>query len=92
MSRRWRVAPDVAHVDDVHRVVALRLAPDGLPRVLEDTAAVVWRLLADRPDEEALLTAVADGFGTTPDAVRTDVLCFLESLGSEGLVVQDSLS
>jgi hypothetical protein len=63
------------------------LAPAGVePVVLEGPAAIVWELLADPVEEQALFEQVADSFGVSVATVTTDVAPFLRELLDAGAV------
>jgi hypothetical protein len=67
------------------RVVVL--APAGVdPVVLEGPAAIVWGLLAEPVEEQALFELVAESFGVPVATVTTDVAPFLRELLEAGAV------
>ncbi|GAB2974491.1 hypothetical protein [Nocardioides montaniterrae] len=70
----WSVAPDVAWVDD--QAVYVARVPDGVPLVLEDSAAAIWRAVAAGAEIEA------------DEDVASDVSAFLDQLLAAGLVVR----
>lgn len=98
----YRIPPRVAHLveqgdqgdqgggtsegDTTPRVYLMRL-PDGRPRQLEGSAAVIWLAVA----EEGISTpeAVAELFDGDPDEVVTGVRGFLVELLSSGLLTAD---
>jgi hypothetical protein len=84
----WQRADGVAFTDDGQRVVALLLRHATRPRLMEGSAAAIWRAL-DRPRVTKEVAAVALG-GSTEGLARAteDTQGFLEGLSAEGLVVR----
>lgn len=85
--REWRIGDAVAwHVSDERRVVLVPLSDRPDVRALEGSAARVWRALAEPGSTEVVVGRVARDVGADPDAVRADVVAFLEKLAADGLV------
>lgn len=85
----WRRARDVACVDAEAHVALLPLAvtPAGAPRILEGSAAVIWRALDfEARSEEDIFVDVAAAFEEPVDAVADAVRAFLYELEADHLV------
>ncbi len=55
---------------------------------LNDTAALVWELLAQECTLEELTVAVTEQFDTTPERARADVRTFIDEITQLGLLEQ----
>ena len=78
---------DVAWVDGGERVVVVRLGDLGAPPViLSQSAAEIWRLLADTSDTRELTALVALGYDVPRDLVEGDVLSWLAEAEIRGIV------
>lgn len=86
----WSFSPDLAVTgpDPSHGrwVVVDLAAPAVPPRVLAEAAAVIWGAVDGLRDTEGVVREVAAQVGLEPDAVRADVVVFLESLAADGLL------
>lgn len=81
------IAPDVAWVDTDDRIVVLRLADlDQAPLVFEGTAAVIWLGLQHPIAVDDLAEALAEEFAAPVDAVRADVVTWLDEAVGLGVV------
>lgn len=60
------------------------------PRILHGPAAAVWQAVDGARDLTTLCEQVAAEFDLRGDDVRDDVVSFLESLASQGLVAQEA--
>lgn len=78
----WQIRADVAWMGGDGRFVALTLsAPESLPLLLEDSAALVWQVLADGlQDERGIVARVAEGAGLQQEVVAGDIAAFLRQL------------
>lgn len=84
---RWHQAAQVAQVDSGDRVVLLALShPAEQPRVLSDSGAVIWRLLAVPVTDDELIASVADAYSVAPDVVAADVTAFVAHLQDLSLI------
>jgi Coenzyme PQQ synthesis protein D (PqqD) len=84
---RWRQAAQVAQVDSGDRVVLLGLSHLAEhPRVLADSGAVIWRLLAEPASEDELIGSVAEAYDVEPAVVAADVTAFVADLHGLGLL------
>ncbi|MBX3089095.1 MAG: PqqD family protein [Cryobacterium sp.] len=88
MGRLWRRGADVASVDSGARTAVLNLGNDrdSTPRILEGTAASIWRLIDGAHDTDGLVRELANSYGVNSKQIKPDVEAFLESLASEGLI------
>lgn len=86
----WRIGADVAWHDSGDRVVVLPLTPTDAPtRVLEGSAAFIWRALAEgAAPTEVVVARVADLVGVDDMAIHDDVAEFLTSLIGERLLTR----
>lgn len=86
----WSFSPDLAVTgpdETTGRWVVVDLAAPAVPpRVLAEAAAVIWDAVDGRRDTDGVVAEVADRVGLEPDAVRADVVTFLESLDADGLL------
>jgi hypothetical protein len=71
-------------------VVFLMPLPDGPPRVLEGSAALIWIVAAD--GEEEIADAVAGAFGQTAAEIADDVASYLSYLVASQLLVEVTAS
>lgn len=93
-ARALRPAPNVAVVDDIpaeesvdaSSPVYVARVPKKEPRVLEGSAAVIWRTAVSVPPEN-VVTEVADLIGLSREDIETDVVEFLRYLSTEKLLV-----
>ena len=53
---------------------------------LTGTAQAIWRLLDGTRDRVALLSALAESYGATPDGIAAEVDSFLDELRAAGLI------
>jgi hypothetical protein len=81
----WQQDPRVLSHRSGDRVVVIAPAGED-PVVLEASAAIVWTLLADPVEEQALFALVADSFGVSVATVAADVTSFLHELCGIGAV------
>ncbi|MFC6152628.1 PqqD family peptide modification chaperone, partial [Nocardioides yefusunii] len=82
-------SPDVAHtsVDPSGRHALVDLSsPSTPPRILAGPAAVIWECVDGSRDRAAVVAAVADEVGLSPDEVRDDVEGFVGELLGLGLL------
>jgi PqqD family protein of HPr-rel-A system len=79
--------PDVT-LQAVGREAILHDGRNGQAHVINASAARVWEL-CDGRSFDALLTAFAEPYGMTPDAVRADVEAVLARFEALGLLVHD---
>jgi hypothetical protein len=92
-TRLWQRGQLAAFTDDGRRVVVLRLDdPAARPRLLEGSAAAIWRAM-DPPctahEVAAAVTVPSDDSGDQPDLeVVAHVERFLLTLGDDGLAEQ----
>lgn len=83
----WRIRDDVAWHDSGDRVVVLSLAtPDAPTQVLESSAALIWRALAEPASLNALVSRLRDEGKQDESRVRVDVEAFLHALAARELV------
>ena len=83
----WRHRADLAVVDSDDRVVVLDLHQLAVPpRILEGSAAEIWRTLDGVRPTSTVVTEVGRSFGVEPSDVEADVVAFLGSLASAGLI------
>lgn len=61
--------------------------PDGLPIVLDDSAAWIWLLAAD--GEEDVVSAIGELVGRDAQEIAADVTSFLKELVAQGLLKID---
>lgn len=89
----WSCSPDVAFVDDGVRVALVDLSDLTVPepRVLIDSAAVIWRTLAEVSDQDAIVERVASHFEVAPTSIEDDVRLFLDELRTQGLALLSAL-
>ncbi len=84
---RWQRIGEVAHVTSDDRAVVLDLRHlDRPPYVLQGSGTLIWTLLAESLDGDALVSAVAAHYGTTVEEVGPHVRDFLAELVALGLV------
>lgn len=85
---RWRIGGDVAWHDSGDRVVVLPLAEVEAPtRVLEGSAALIWRAVAEgAAPSDVVATRVAAVAEVDEAVIRGDVDRFLGDLTHEGLL------
>lgn len=91
-----RIAPGVAVVDDApagthdwFAPVYVARIPHDPPRVLEGTAALIWRVAVEFPetDDAGVVERVAAVVDLPPTQISADVVEFLERLVAEELLV-----
>ncbi|WP_425307935.1 PqqD family peptide modification chaperone [Ammonicoccus fulvus] len=85
-----QIRADVAWMGGDGRFVALTLsAPESLPLLLADSAALVWQVLTDGPqDESDIVARVAAAAGVETEVVAEDVAAFLRQLERLALVAR----
>jgi len=85
----WRHTEDVAVVDSGDRVAVLDLASLAVPpRILEGSAAAIWRAVDGERTALQVVESVAKSFGAETAEIKADVVTFLASLASAGLLVE----
>jgi len=83
----WRHRGEVAAVDSGDRVAVLDLTSLAVPpRILEGPAAAIWRAVDGERATPEVAQAVAQSFGVEAAEIEADVLAFLASLSSAGLL------
>jgi hypothetical protein len=88
-SARWRHREDVAAVDADGRVALLTLRHlERAPLILEDSGAVIWRLIEQPSTLEFVIASVADYFGMPAEVVAPGVEQFLGELRASGLAIE----
>jgi hypothetical protein len=86
----WRRAEGLAHVGSADRVVVVRLAaPEAAPRILEDSAALVWSLLDGTRTSAQVIEDAAEVYGRSPSEVAESTEAFLDALAAAGLATRD---
>ena len=85
MPTRYHVSPGVVSTV-VDGEVTLLDPRSGVYFGLQDSAARVWELLAQRPTVEALVAALTEEFEVSPDTCGHDVRALLDDLGDRGLI------
>lgn len=83
----WRHSGRAAVVDSGDRIALLDL--DHLadpPRVLEGSAAAIWRAVDGVRTTPMVVESVAGSYGVPPAELEADVLAFLDSLATAGLL------
>ncbi|APZ35241.1 hypothetical protein BOH66_14040 [Microbacterium aurum] len=90
VEQAWCIRDDVAWLDSGDRIAVLSLAaPDAQTRILEGSAGLIWRALADDPSDgtaAVIVTRVADAAGIDADGISRDVEAFLIDLRDSGFV------
>lgn len=85
----WRHKGDVAVVDSGDRIAVLDLASlADPPRILEGSAAAIWRAVDGGRAAPEVVESVAESFGVETAEIEADVVTFLLSLASAGLLVE----
>lgn len=90
---RYVIAPDVAwldaaEVDTGRDTVWAAVLPDGRPVVMEESAAAIWRALADHDTVAEIVRDLAgDDDSAFVATMSGDVRTFLASLVAQGLVL-----
>lgn len=85
----WRHNEDVAVVDSGDRVVVLDLASLAVPpRILEGSAAAIWRAVDGERATPEVVESVAESVGVKAAEIEADVVTFLASLASAGLILE----
>lgn len=89
MGTRYRIADHVAWVEgEVGRIVLLDLTRlDAAPLVLADSAAAVWRCVAEPSTGGSVPSQVAAAYGLSAQEVADDVQSFLTDLTDRGLLL-----
>jgi thiol-disulfide isomerase/thioredoxin len=75
-----------AGVEEVIIDGEMLLVGGGYPLLLNPTGALVWQCLDGEVSLTELIDDLVDGLGADPDQVRNDVLQFVRSLGTSGLL------
>jgi len=70
-------------------VIALSL-PSSSYLSINQTGAVLWKLLADETTEDDLVAALVSAFDVDDASARRDVMAFLQELESQGLLVRQN--
>jgi methyltransferase-like protein len=83
----WTVAEEVAFEAVGEEMVALRLK-DGRYFELNETAAMIFRLLDGGCDDEEIIEIVAGEFEVDEETARADVQTLIASLLEHGLVTE----
>ena len=82
-----RHTEDVAVVDSGDRVVVLDLASLAVPpRILEGSAAAIWRAVDGERTNSEVVGTVAKSSGVDAAEIEHDVTTFLASLATAGLL------
>jgi hypothetical protein len=88
----WTYSPDIARTGpsgtDGRYVVVDLASPATPPRVLAGPAAVIWGAVDGVRDTAGIVAEVATQVELEEDAVLRDVVTFLESLATDGLLTQ----
>ena len=83
----WQHAETLAVIESDDRVALLDLKrPSDPPRVLEGSAAAIWKAVDGERPVSDVVDAVAEAFEVEASDVRGDVQDFLGSLASAGLL------
>lgn len=88
-DERLRRAVPVASTtarDDGMFVLGLRSLTDARPIHLNAVAALVWQLIAEPLTIDGLVSATAEEFGITDEAVRADLELLIAQLHARGLI------
>lgn len=86
---RIRVPDHVHHVDDDMKHIVVMNAENGKIFGLDNSAAVMWRVLAESGSESAAAAAAAERYGIDLERAETDVRDFVDELLAAGLLVRD---
>jgi hypothetical protein len=92
-SVHWWRSPRVAWVAQADGAVLLNLESDApQPEHLEGTAAAIWTHLGATPlSLDRIVAPLAAAYGVAPDAIRSDVTSFLETLRAKGYAESSEL-
>jgi hypothetical protein len=82
--------PDHVHhvVDDLQHVVVMN-AQNGQIFGLDNTAAVIWNVLAETGSEPAAAAALVERYEVEPDQAAADVRGLLDGLVGAGLLARE---
>jgi Coenzyme PQQ synthesis protein D (PqqD) len=91
-SRDVVVPAHVRHVDDDLKHVVVMDTQSGKIFGLDNSAALMWRALAETGSESRAAAAVVEGYGIDHGRAATDVHTFLSALLDAGLLVREGAS
>ena len=84
-----KVAPWVSW-NPVEGALALFDARDGSYHALNESAADIWRGLAEGSAPDAIADRLATGYGIAPEQLAGDVFAFIDAALAKGLLVAES--